>query len=170
MLKTLTFALPAAWLLGEQVVTGAYADVAPAAKAPPQFMPLSRLLTGHNEIDDALADMAWSALVHRDPGFDTQFTRLAAAAKAEGLADFHALPLARFMADPVMKAAAVALVYAWYLGRVGEVLDREEPGPDFITYEGALMWRPTIDATVIPTYSRGRPGFWAAPPASIAKD
>lgn len=171
VVKALTFSLPVAWLMSEGLLaSGAYSAVAPSASAPGDFMRTSRLLTGHNEIDDTLADMAWSALVKRDQGFAQAYAKLTAAIKAEGVSDFHKLPQAAFLHQPDLKAATVALVYAWYLGRVGEVQDRSENGPEFVTYTGALMWRPTIDVTVIPTYSRGRPGFWAERPASLSTD
>ena len=157
--KALTFSLPVAWLMKEGLLaSGAYSAVAPSATAPGDFMRTSRLLTGHDEIDDALADMAWSALVKRDQGFGAAYAKLTAAIKEEGLGDFQNLPQAAFLKHPDLKATTVALVYAWYLGRVGEVQDRSEDGPEFVTYTGALMWRPTLDVTVIPTYSRGRPG------------
>lgn len=140
VVKALTFSLPMAWFMGEGLLaSGAYSAVAPSASAPGDFMQTSRLLTGHDEIDDTLADMAWSALVKRDHGFAQAYAKLTSAIKAEGLSDFHKLPQAAFLHQPDLKAATVALVYAWYLGRVGEVQDRSENGPEFVTYTGALM-------------------------------
>ncbi|WP_162939793.1 sugar dehydrogenase complex small subunit [Neorhizobium sp. NCHU2750] len=171
MLKTLSFSVPAAWLLtGSMSASGALAQVVPTAKAPADFMQVSRLLTGHPEIEDTLADMAWSALTRREEHFEAGYKALVDAIKSSGLSDFAALEQSPVMTDAALKATAVSLVSAWYLGRVGEVLDRGEPGPDFITYTGALMWRPTIDVTVLPTYARGGPGYWATPPATLATD
>lgn len=171
LLKALTYSVPAAWLLtGSLSASGALAQVVATAKAPTDFMSTSRLLTGHPEIDDSLADMAWSALTKREENFAAAYASLVDAITSEGLKDFAALPQSAIMASPPLKATAVSLVSAWYLGRVGEVLDRAEPGPDFITYTGALMWRPTIDVTVLPTYARAGPGYWAAAPASLATD
>jgi hypothetical protein len=171
LLKALTYSVPAAWLAaGSLTASGALAQVVPTAKAPAGFMQISKLLTGHPEIDDTLADMAWSALVRREDGFETAYTSLVKAIEAAGLKDFADLPQSPAISDPAHKATAVSLVSAWYLGRVGEVLDRAEPGPDFITYTGALMWRPTLDVTVLPTYARAGPGYWGAAPASLATD
>lgn len=170
-LKTLSFSVPAVWLMsGSMSASGALAQVVPTAKAPADFMKLSRLLTGHPEIDDTIADMAWSALVRREPGFEAGYAALLKSIETSGLSDFSALEQSPIMTTPALKSTAVSLVSAWYLGRVGEVLDRGEPGPDFITYTGALMWHPTIDATVLPTYARGGPGYWATPPATLATD
>lgn len=168
-LKGMTFLLPAAWLL-KAGTGGAYAQVTATASAPPDFMEISKLLTGHPEIDDGLADLAWSALVRREEGFAQSYDQLSAAITGGALSRFEDLPQSAVMTDPALKGTAVALIYAWYLGRVGEVLERGEPGPDFISYTGALMWRPTIDATLIPTYAQGGPGHWATPPATLATD
>ncbi|TCQ99415.1 sugar dehydrogenase complex small subunit [Neorhizobium sp. JUb45] len=171
LLKALTYSVPAAWLAtGSLTASGALAQVAATAKAPADFMRISRLLTGHPEIDDTLADMAWSALVRRDDGFEAAYASLVQAIQVADLQEFTDLPQSPAMSDPAHKAAAVSLISAWYLGRVGEVLERAEPGPDFITYTGALMWRPTLDVTVLPTYARAGPGYWAAAPASLATD
>jgi hypothetical protein len=138
-----------------------------ATAVPAGFMALSRTLTGHKEIDDGLASGAWQALSERERDFAARYARLADAVRKGGLTDMATWKTSAVAASPELKATAVAIVAAWYLGRVGEVLPRAEPGPAFITYAGALMWRPTLDVTVIPTYSRGGPGFWGAKPPGV---
>ncbi|WP_053096111.1 sugar dehydrogenase complex small subunit [Frateuria defendens] len=147
-----------------------HAAPAAGALAPEGFLALSRLLTAHPELNPDLADAAWSALVEREPDFAARFTDLQRAVDAAGLHDMRDFGASPVAADAALKRTAVAIVGAWYLGRVGEVKPRSEDGPAFITYTGALMWRPTLDVTVIPTYSRGRPGFWAEKPATLATD
>lgn len=144
------------------------ADVS-AGAAPDGFLSVSRLLTGH-AIDYSLAERGWSAIASREHDFPARFTTLEAAIRRDGLADMQHWPQTSIAADPALKATALAIVSAWYLGVVGEVKDRAEDGPSFITYEGALMWRTTLDVTVIPTYARGRPGFWKEKPASTPTD
>jgi len=39
-----------------------------------------------------------------------------------------------------------------------------------VTFTGALAYEPTADATVIPTYSRGKTNYWVNPPATLAND
>lgn len=136
---------------------------------PEGFLPISRLLTGH-AIDHSLAERGWSAITSREQDFPARFAALENAVGREGLVDMQHWSQTSIAADPALKATALAIVSAWYLGVVGDVKDRAEDGPSFITYEGALMWRPTLDVTVIPTYSRGRPGFWKEKPASTPTD
>ncbi|WDS34960.1 sugar dehydrogenase complex small subunit [Pseudoxanthomonas sp.] len=138
-------------------------------RAPASFIAVSRLLTGHT-IDASLADRGWAAISARETDFAQRFSQLEAAITRAGLTDMQGWSGSAIAADPALKATALAIVSAWYLGVVGQVKDRAEDGPAFITYEGALMWRPTLDVTVIPTYARGRPGFWKDKPASVATD
>lgn len=140
-----------------------------ARPAPAGFISVSRLLTGH-DIDGSLADRAWKAIGDREKDFDTRFGQLEAAIKASGLSSYTAWNDSPLAADAALKATALAIVSAWYLGVVGKVSDRSEDGPEFITYEGALMWRPTVDVTVIPTYTRGGPGYWKDKPPSVGTD
>lgn len=171
LLKTFAFSVPTAWLMGEAgLAKRVYADVTVTHKAPTSFMDISRLLTNHKEIDAGLAHVAWSALVLRAHNFSEGYEALQAALVKKGISDYRQYANSDIAKDPDLHAIAVALVGAWYLGRVGEVKPRSEDGPAFISYTGALMWQPTIDVTVIPTYSRGQPGFWAEKPASVATD
>ncbi|WP_121040459.1 sugar dehydrogenase complex small subunit [Stenotrophomonas rhizophila] len=133
---------------------------------PKGFLEASRLLTGH-PIQPPMAEEAWAALCSREKGFEARFAKLDAALRQGKLTTMAGWQQSPVFADAALKVTALAIVSAWYLGVVGEVMDRSEDGPAFITYEGALMWRPTMDVTVIPTYARGGPGFWKdKPPAS----
>jgi hypothetical protein len=70
-----------------------------------------------------------------------------------------------------MKALAVSIVSGWYLGYTGTPVGLAvKDDTQFITYSGALMFEPTRDVTVIPTYARAGTDYWAAAPASIATD
>lgn len=169
LLSTLAFSLPAAWLLGSAIVDPkrAYAQVESNATAARGFMDVSRLLTGHPEILDDLADPAWSALVQRNPNFETAFKALQGAISSSGLTRFEDYPRSSIAVDPALKTTAVAIVSAWYLGRVGKVNNMGETDSTMVTFTHALMWAPTIDITVLPTYARAGPGHWAAPPAGV---
>ncbi|GBQ11409.1 membrane bound FAD containing D-sorbitol dehydrogenase [Swaminathania salitolerans LMG 21291] len=141
------------------------------AALPPDFLALSQLLTGHDDLDTSIALRVWEALLGKDPEFSGRYERLARAVVARRLRDHAAYRASDLPRDALLHGTAVAIVGAWYLGRVGPMKPRSETDtPAFITYEGALMWRPTIDATVIPTYARGGPGFWAEPPATLQTD
>lgn len=149
---------------------GLLADGDPTlAKAPAGFAEVSQLLVGKRTIDTSLLDAAWAALIQREHDFAARFAALHKALQASSLRDMAQWNSSTIAADPALKATAVAIVSAWYLGLVGEVKDRSEDGPAFITYAGALMWAPTIDVTVIPTYARGRPGYWASKPGPSSR-
>lgn len=167
LLKGLTFAMPTLWLMGNGLIgNDAYAAVTPDQHAPDDFMRISRLLTGHEEIADELANAAWSALVQRKSNFDNDYASLRSAITDAGVKfdDISDSPIGQ---SPELKATAIDIVSAWYLGRVGKVENMSDDVSTFITFNDALMWRPTIDVTVIPTYSRGGPGHWVAPPHGV---
>jgi len=138
---------------------------------PPDFLAISAILTASPELDPTMAPRVWHALITKDDAFVGRYRRLSeemAAYRIRSWPDYEASGLS---AQKEIHSIAVAVVGAWYLGRVGEVLPRSEINtPAFITYEGALMWRSTRDVTVIPTYARGGPGFWAEAPSSVKTD
>ncbi|MFG6138704.1 sugar dehydrogenase complex small subunit [Halomonas sp. THAF12] len=168
LLKGMVFAMPALWLMGQNgFLTSSYAAVETERVAPSDFMSLSRLLTGHSDIADELADVAWAALCQRNEKFAERFAALSKAAARSGLERFEDYPDSSIALDPGLKATAVDIVSAWYLGRVGRVDGFSDASSTMVTYHDALMWRPTIDVTVIPTYARGGPGHWAEPPHGV---
>lgn len=171
ILTAALYALPAAWVAGSLFGPPGLARAAPAASAaPPAFAAVSATLTGVAVNDDAAAQRAWAGLVLKVADFPATFERLAAALAAHGITRMQQLPAPAISNDPALKATAMAIIGAWYLGRVGDVVPREDMGPPFVTYTGALMWRPTLDVTVLPTYATGKPGHWSSKPASLATD
>ena len=140
---------------------------APAVAAPPAaFVAMSRFVTGSDLVDDAAIARAWEQLVALDASFPAAVARLRGAIDRAGLTSmtaFLASPLGR---DAGLLATVRTITAAWYLGYTGTFApqsSRDDTG--FVTFAGALMWRPTIDATVIPTYSRGATDYWIDPPA-----
>jgi hypothetical protein len=130
------------------------------------FVEISRFVTG-SHLDDAHAvGRAWTQLVKLDAGFPDAVRKLADAVKQAQLAS-----MAAFMASPLAKDEALAktattIVSAFYLGFTGtSVAHRATDDTGFVTFAGALMWRPTIDNTVIPTFARGGTDYWIKPPA-----
>lgn len=162
----LAAAWPAAWLAGG-LGGGALAEVAATGDAPASFMSRSRLLTGHDEIRDEVAPLAWAALSRRHPDFDDRYRKLDAALDRDGVDGFAAIASSGPMSDPALKETAMAIIGAWYLGRVGKVEVFSETASTFVTFADALMWAPTVDVTVVPTYSRAGPGHWAEPPKGV---
>ncbi|WP_438381388.1 sugar dehydrogenase complex small subunit [Asaia sp. BMEF1] len=147
------------------------ASPAEVSTCPSDFLRMSRLLTGSSELDSGLAPRVWQALMAKDAGFAAHYRQLSDALSARSVTSWADYVASDLREQATIHAIAVALVGAWYLGRVGPMLPRSETGtPAFITYEGALMWRSTRDVTVIPSYARGGPGFWAEAPLSLATD
>jgi fructose 5-dehydrogenase small subunit len=140
---------------------------APQATGPSaDFVATSRFVTGSDLTDDAAIARAWSQLVALDAHFPAAVAQLGEAIRQGG-----ARTMAEFLASPHGQDAALlktarTITAAWYLGYTGTfAAQSSKDDTGFVTFVGALMWRPTIDATVIPTYSRGATDFWIDPPA-----
>jgi hypothetical protein len=133
---------------------------------PPAFATISRFMTGSAIDDTGAIGRAWSQLVALDAGFAAAVAAFDDAIRSSGLRDmaaFLASPLAR---NDALLATARTITATWYLGGTGTanpVQSKDTTG--FVTYAGALMYRPTIDATVIPSYARRGTNYWIDPPA-----
>ncbi|MET0255432.1 MAG: sugar dehydrogenase complex small subunit [Luteibacter sp.] len=146
----------------------------PAQASPAEldaFLALGRRLTGHSELPADVSARLFAALAAGDRNFGSQVTALARAMEAAGIDDMRRFKGSMVDNDAALKALAVTIVSGWYLGYTGEPKGSgKDDGTRFITYTGALMFRPTIDVTVIPTYARAGTDYWSAAPASIATD
>lgn len=163
-------------VLALQMPRIALAEVPPVGAAlepglePARFRALSQLLTARPALDEGIAARAQAGLTAVDAAFPQKAAALLARIEAIGMTDIG--DFARLeAADPAAAATARSIISAWYLGHTGTP-EGEKIGDNaqFVTFTGALMFEPTIDATIIPTYARGRTNYWAAPPASIARD
>lgn len=140
------------------------------------FLQLSKFLVGRAHLDEIVAGRALSGLTTNDPDFPEKASALWAALRAENFAD-----MSRFnefsTRHPEMRATSIAIISAWYLGYCGKYDGHAVPAvghpvdnAQYVAYAAALMYAPTIDATVIPSYSRGRTNYWFYPPKTIARD
>jgi fructose 5-dehydrogenase small subunit len=158
-----------ALVAGMGIEAGAVSAPATGQAAPTAFTDISRFITG-SKLDDASAlDRAWSQLVALDAGFPEAVRHLSDAVKQARLTS-----MAAFLASPLAKNAALiktatTITSAFYLGFTGTpVSHRDKDDTGFVTFAGALMWRPTIDNTVIPTFARGKTDYWIEPPSGTA--
>ncbi len=155
-------AMSAAMGLGAAAAVRAASD----APSPAAFITASRFVTGAPLDDGAALDRAWTQLRALDADFPRAVDRLADALRRSGAATMTA-----FMGSPVAKDAALlktatTIVSAFYLGYTGTPVEhRMKDNTGFVTFVGALMWRPTLDATIIPTFARGGTDYWVKPPA-----
>lgn len=135
------------------------------------FLMLSEQLTGKSQLNAKIAGRAYQGLLSLSDEFPQQMRQLIEALKSAEITDMRQFKtFAAQQPDAVVKTA-IDIISAWYLGYTGTIdgnLNRNTA--QFVTYTGALMYRPTLDATVIPTYSRGHTNYWESPPATIATD
>ena len=120
---------------------------------------LAAFLTGKLDLSTELVVRAHQALVAEGASFDQRLATLNQRIKAAGPSDVEAFKTRSLANDPELMATAIAVISAFYTGRVGKTYRGH-----LVSYEEALMYRPTADVTVIPTYSHGAPGYWAKPP------
>jgi hypothetical protein len=146
----------------------------PAQASPAEldaFLRLSERLTVRKALPADVSARLYAALAGGDRGFGPRVSALARALDTAGIDDMRRFKGSVVEADPALKKLAVDIVSGWYLGYTGipvglAVTDDTQ----FITYTGALMFDPTHDVTVIPTYARAGTDYWSAAPSSIATD
>ncbi|ALM81846.1 sugar dehydrogenase complex small subunit [Bordetella sp. N] len=142
--------------------TAAWAQV-PAADASKRFLDLSSFLTGKNDLDPVIARRTLQALIASSKDFEQRYAALAtacaAARQAGTLPDMAAFDTSPVSQDAALRATAVEIVSAWYLGRVGN-----GPSTQLIAYREALMYRPTAGITTVPSYQLGGYGYWVPKP------
>ncbi|MTD29056.1 sugar dehydrogenase complex small subunit [Erwinia sorbitola] len=172
MLTRRSFLGSSATLLGFAVLRPAFSwTVVPAAGSDSVlFYQTSLLLTGRTRLSSLVAQRALHCLSEEDAQFPAQLQQLWAALQAGAVT--HADQL---NGHPVMQGSSgetiKKIISAWYLGFTGTPISlRAVDNTRFVTYTDALMYAPTLDATVIPTYSRGHTNYWTQPPATIAND
>ena len=162
------------------IVTGAFALttlgmpawlVAPAAAAtaaPESFRSLSAFLIGVADVDPVLAERAYRQLAALDSGFAETVAALAAVvdeSQAPTVDDFLAHPAS---SDLALRATMTTVISAWYLGYTGTPVPlRAVDDTGFVTFVGARMYDPTMDATVRPTYARAGLNYWVDPPPFV---
>ncbi len=169
--RTVLFALAAVPLVPyfrAQAAAGSVPVLAAMALDP--FLQLSRVLTNRAALDPVTAGRALANLAAEDAGFAAQATALLAAITAEQFTDMRAFKafIARHEAQ---RGTAMKIISAWYLGYTGTPSgNSDQDDARFVSYAGALMYQPTSDATVVPSYARGHTNYWAKPPATLATD
>lgn len=134
------------------------------------FLQLSQFLTGRTKLSPIIAARAYSALTAEDSGFAEKAKRLQAAIAQDNFTDMS--QFAGFAArHPDLQPVAMKIISAWYLGYTGTPsMSILQDDARFVSYQDALMYDPTRDATVVPTFSRGHTNYWVNPPSSLATD
>jgi hypothetical protein len=139
---------------------------APEASEEPEIrdadlMKLVVFLTNKADLSAELVVRAHRALLAERPSFDQRLKALIQRIDAAGLHDVEEFRASSLAKESDLMMTSIAVISALYTGRVGNSYRGH-----LVSFEEALMYRPTADVTVIPTYARAAPGYWAkAPPA-----
>lgn len=154
-----------AWLPWDTLLAdGASASVAADVRASSDWDQLVQWLTAA-DLDAAVLLRGHQALAATRTGFESAWPGLLAAMRQQGLHDPDALAASPLFHQEPQRATALAIISAFYLGHAGEDDQRQ-----LVSYEQALMYPPTLDITVIPTYARGGYNDWvAAPPTGTTE-
>ncbi|TCV99681.1 sugar dehydrogenase complex small subunit [Biostraticola tofi] len=130
---------PAQGIAAEQMANNGFLDVS-------QFL-VSR------PAGPILGQRYFEALTRHDAQFGQKLSSLQAVLKQHNFAHVDDF-LAAFGADNADWQTAKRIISAWYTGVVGDGSDLE-----LIAYAGAMMYLPTKDILVVPTYGGG-PFYW----------
>jgi hypothetical protein len=124
-----------------------------------EFVKLSRLLTGRQNLSADTADRLFLALSAEEPGFRRRVTELVEFSRSCGNSTVEALTAAMDKSEPELAALANAVVRAWYTGIVGT-----RPAARVMEDRDSLMFALVADALTPPSYCVAPDFYWAAPP------
>jgi hypothetical protein len=144
---------------GGSAVLGSSNAFAAAADSS-AFLQLSEFLTGGKPLAAGLATRFQASLAKLDPQFTANTAALQSYVAGTKAADIDTL-LARDDLTEPLKKSITQIVSAWYLGIVSNDTDAE-----LVSYAEALMYRPTNDVIVVPSYGRGPDSWGQKPPVS----
>jgi hypothetical protein len=134
------------------------------------FLKLSVLLINGKKMSPVIALRALNCLQEEDPFFLGKMKLLANVLRAENILSADELNHHVVMTGPTGDTAK-KIISAWYLGYTGiPVSLRASDNTRFVSYTDAFAYAPTLDATVIPTYSRGKANYWVLPPTTLNGD
>ncbi len=162
--------------LGIAGVTAAAFGICPGAAFAQEaidekaFLALSQRLTNRAALDAQISARAFAALSAEDASFPAAALKLSQAMEQAGLTDMRNFK--EFAAaHPDLSPTAMKIISAWYLGYTGTPEgEANHDDARFVAFAGALMYEPTKDVTIVPTYARGHTNYWVEPPASLATD
>lgn len=109
-----------------------------------------------------LAERYYSALCRHYADFPTRFAALKGYIATQNFAHVDAFLRAVDATHPLFQTASL-IIASWYTGVVGE-----GAGSELIAYADAMMYLPTKDILVVPTYGGG-PDSWGWDPAQKVK-
>ncbi|MBT0727148.1 dehydrogenase [Rosenbergiella australiborealis] len=149
-------------LTGQAIAATPTTSQAPQADSQTlnQFLKISRLLTGHQNLDTTLGQRLWQALNQHSASFSAQYTALSQWISEHQPTDVEALDQ-QLQGQP-LHDVMMSIIRGWYLG----VVDNS-PHTQVLSYQNALMYQVPRDGMVIPTYAHNGPDYWTAEPPPV---
>ncbi|MBK0096037.1 sorbitol dehydrogenase family protein [Erwinia sp. S63] len=140
---------------------------APADASQALLLRASELLTGRRGLDIGITERLWTLLCEQDSQFPAQLARLMTRLNA-----LHSEDREQIVAqlDDADVKTALTIISPWYLGYTGHPsTTKAVDDAHFVTFLSALMYEPTRDHTIRPSYARAGGDYWAeVPPGVIA--
>lgn len=139
--------------------------LAQSAEASADVVQAARLLTGRPALPEVIIARAQAFQSELDPTFPDRLATFAQALAKGGATDREAIIAALSDADA---ATAIQLISPLYLGYTGAPsTTKAVDNAKFVTYLDALMYEPTADNLLRPSYARGGPNYWTETPEGV---
>lgn len=147
---------------GQAIAASSGSEATPAVDKDTlnSFLKLSRLLTGHQNLDTTLGERLWEALHQQSPQFAQRYTELTQWIAQHQPSDVEALDQ-QLQGQP-LHDVMMSIIRGWYLG----VVDNSHHA-QVLSYQNALMYQVPRDGMVIPTYAHNGPDYWTAEPPPV---
>lgn len=130
-----------------------------------QLLKTSEILTGRQGLPAAVAERLSTLLTKYNARFPQQLARLFT--RLTMLSENDRQNLAEKLDDEDVKTA-LAIISPWYLGFTGHPsTTKAKDDAEFVTFLSALMYEPTQDMTIRPSYARAGGDYWAEVPAGV---
>lgn len=126
------------------------------------FLELSRLLTGHEQLDEGFAQRILDVMAE-EKHFTESLAQLLRAASAQA-GHIDGLYNTLKTSQPALAALSQDIMKAWYLGIVGK-----GPKTQCVAYQTSLAQQAVKDYIRPPTYAYGGYGTWAESPLKTGK-
>ena len=131
-----------------------------------QLLSVSEILTGRRGLPVDITERLSSLLIKHDPQFPQQLARLFNHLSALS-ADERENIVGKL--DDADVKTAFAIISPWYLGFIGHPsTTKATDDAEFVTFLSALMYEPTQDMTIRPSYARAGGDYWADVPAGVS--
>ena len=138
---------------------------APADAAQALLLRASELLTGRRGLDIGITERLRTLLCEQDTQFPAQLARLMTRLNA-----LHSEDREQIVAqlDDADVKTALTIISPWYLGYTGHPsTTKAVDDAHFVTFLSALMYEPTRDHTIRPSYARAGGDYWAEVPPGV---